>query len=106
MHFDFISNNIHVFNVNKTIAQSLINDLNKELKDEKIVFAGEGEVFEYLFESLIINNVYDRNQKNEYYIITNDETFKNRHYRILGFIEDANKESFKDKVYMFKNIFE
>ena len=106
MHFDIISNNIHVFNVNKTIAQSLINDLNKELKDEKIVLAGEGEVFEYLFESLIINNVYDRNQKNEYYIITNDETFKNRHYRILGFLEDANKESFKDKVYMFKNIFE
>ena len=106
MHFDFISNNIHVFNIHKSIAQSLINEFNKEFKDENIVLAGEGEIFEYLFENLIINNVYDKNQMNVYYIVENNDNFKKKHYKILDFINNTQKETFRDKIILIKDLYD
>ena len=106
MHFDYISNNIHVFNVHKAIAQSLINEFNKEFKDENIILAGEGEIFEYIFENLIINNVYNNNQMNEYYIVENSENFKKKHYKILDYINNTEKESFRDKIILINDLYD
>ena len=94
--YDFYSNSIHIVNQNKMITQVFLMNFSKKLSDEKILIIGNNKLTEYIFEALIVNNVYDENQKNEYYILTKDNNFKNYYRNIIRHLND--QEEFKDKV--------
>lgn len=98
LYNDFLSNNIHIINRNKIVAQEFITIFDKKFSDEKIVLIGNGELINYLFEKLIINNVYNKEQKNKYIVLTENANFENNHYKILSYLLDDMETGFRDKV--------
>lgn len=103
-NYDFYSNNIHIVNYNKMIAQNFMDNYSKKFSDEKVLIVGNKALTEYLFDTLITNNVYDENQKNEYYIVTNDRNFKNHYHTIITNLSD--RVEFADTINVLENLYE
>lgn len=103
-NYDFQSNSIHIVNHDKIVTQDLLSKYSKDMCDEKILIIGSNSLTEYIFETLIINNVYDINQKNEYYIVTKDKNFKNYYRTIISHFEK--QEGFNDKITILEDLYD
>lgn len=102
--YDFLSNSIHIVNYNKMIAQDFMSQYNKKMQNEKIVIIGDTTLTEYIFEMVVINNVYNAQQSNEYFIITKDKDFKNLYQKIISHVNESN--TFSDKINVLEDLFD